>query len=435
MPNFAIWRQALNHNISLQLHQEQSRSFSHLYRRRRLSFNKTHHDSITKSPQPVSFDVQNLLTASHARTYSASHRKHQVALINKIAVLFKDQGHGARKDQYAQYRTKSVTEVLATQSFSHQYRERQLVYLRACLPLKSLHSRGHRCVSSVPLLTHMTESDTASRSKRRISWILKILGAGITVVLALRFVKEQDVQQSSILNDVTYVPFTIKEHVKISPTTSILTLQSHSDELLSPMLPISSISIKEPNSNIQRPYTVLSCEGNTIKILVKKYEAGELSRYIHSRKLNADLYLRMAPSAYELPTDLPERYLLIMAGTGIATAFQLLNHLTKSQETPLPQIKLLYASGSPEEVYLRKELAELQAKFGERLSVEYYIDTEGTFITADRLPSPIGPDTTTLVCGSDGFVSYVAGAKPEEGQGELGGLLKQVGAAGTVWKL
>lgn len=434
MPNFASWRQSLDKNISLHLRQDQSRSFSHLYRKRRLSLGSSHDVPTSTLARPIAIDAFGLLNASYSRTFSASYRNHQSLLLNKVSGLFQKSTKDLAKTQNSQYQARSVNDILASQSFSHRYRERQLIYLRACLPSKDRPFRGSRYVSSVPLLTHMTESDAASRSRKQISWILKILGAGITATLALRFVKDQELQERSILNDVSYVPFAITDHVKISPTSSILTLRSKSDQPLPSLLPISSISIKEPNSNIQRPYTVLSCEQDTIKILVKRYEDGEVSRYIHQRKLDAELFLRMAPSAYTLPTELPEQYLLIMAGTGIVTAYQLLSYLSNASDAKVPRCTLLYASSSREEVYLQKELAALQAKFGERLSVQYFVDSEESFITAKKLTAT-GKGTTTLVCGSDGFVSYIAGAKPEDGQGELGGLLKQVGASGDVWKL
>lgn len=442
-PSITALRQALDDSIRSYIGNAHNRSFSHLYRKQKSHFplrfaeNVRHHSYAQRPHAPhglAGYHVRNLIDSSYARTYAASYRAHKFNFITHLAkylTIFWSMFSGSDKPQFSR---RSMPEIFKIRTFSHNYRERQLAPLRAYLPRP--HIRKGRSISSVPLLTHMTESESAGRNRNRLSWALRGLGAGLTVILALRYLQGLDQESNMQLNDSTYVPFVLEDIEKISPTTSIFTLRLPKDQGIPPLPPISSVSVMEPNANIQRPYTVLSCDKDTIKIMVKKYKSGDLSRYIHSRPVGGNLSLRQHPAAYSLPEPLPDRFLLIMGGTGVATAYQLVKHFAQLPESERPNVTLLYASTTPEEVYLMKDFANLREKYGEALQIKYFIDSEGTRIDKQSISEVVASErhVATLVCGSDGFITYVAGEKPEVGQGVIGGLLGDIGLQ-DVWKL
>jgi cytochrome-b5 reductase len=117
------------------------------------------------------------------------------------------------------------------------------------------------------------------------------------------------------------------------------------------------------------------------------------------------------------------------------------------------RICLLYANRTPADVLLRQELEELAVAYPDRFSLRCTVDAlpvgEGANVnpawtgwvgrmTADMvrnvMPAPDaggdGAPFLALVCGPDGFLQHVAGAKgvdSETSQGPLGGILKDLG--------
>lgn len=102
-----------------------------------------------------------------------------------------------------------------------------------------------------------------------------------------------------------------------------------------------------------------------------------------------------------------------------------------------------------------QHLEQLKEQYAGRLSVDYFVDEERTFIgkkdvqrCLDAAPSsPTTEELRTkkvkcliLVSGPDGFVQFFAGPKQWENggevQGPLGGLLRSIDLRGwDVWKL
>lgn len=436
LPNLAPLREALNWRIAAHLKQSQYRSFSHLYRRQKQSTAGLQCLSRMPidSPLHVHLDVRNLLNSAHLRSYSASYRKHHVELLRQISTALIPSLFRPEQSTQSRHRRSSISEILAARSFSHSFRSRQFAYLRAYLPNSKWPPSGNRRISSVPLSSQITENDAASTKKRKYRIITGVV-AGVSALLLYQFSSKDD-PATYRLNEVTYVPFTLDSVRQVSPSAAIFTLKSKSEESLDEIQPVASISIKEPNANIQRPYTILKGDKETIQILVKRYDSGDLSRYIHSRQSGMELFARKAPSAYVLPAELPSHYTLIVGGTGIAVAHQLIQNLIKVPDDCRPSISLFYSSLDQSEVYLQQEFDALRETYGKKMEMTYYVDSNGTFINAKDLKRSMREaSTTTLVCGSDGFVAYVAGAKPEIGQGQIGGLLKSIGVDHEVYKL
>ncbi|ORY74813.1 hypothetical protein BCR37DRAFT_352426 [Protomyces lactucae-debilis] len=218
------------------------------------------------------------------------------------------------------------------------------------------------------------------------------------------------------------------------------------------MRPVASISVCDPSLNIQRPYTVLShdAEQGILSILVKRYDDGDMSRFIHGKRVGGTLQLRAHPSAYIMPDYQArgiQQVMCVVGGTGVVVAIQLAEALLKQADT-MPRVGIVYASRCRQERVLQDRLDAIVEQSNGHVTVRYVEDDTEGFVSQKHLqdalglksgwfkqPTADGNTTHVIVCGSDGFVAHIAGYKPERGQGEVGGLLAQMHLTQSVWKL
>lgn len=139
-----------------------------------------------------------------------------------------------------------------------------------------------------------------------------------------------------------------------------------------------------------------------------------------------------------------------------APFYQVLTHALKD-EANKTKFKLIYSNVSEKDILLRAELDALQQKFSQTFEIVYLVDNptaEWTgpvgFITADHIKQNVGPASLgdkikIFVCGEQGFelrsslkstknrvgpppqVASLAGKKDGQNQGELDGILKDLG--------
>lgn len=182
-------------------------------------------------------------------------------------------------------------------------------------------------------------------------------------------------------------------------------------EDLSKRLRIRSIYIKEPSLVIERAYTPLydtlpgsnslayqqsHAEGKgTLDIIVKRYADGELGRFLHRARSNPtvpQLEVRGPIDTWSLDRDsgghIPDRIVMLVGGTGITPAYQLLTNLfgrpsaPAAQNAGIPKVEVLYAASDLDNALLLPELHALAHKNSQMVSVSLF---------AERLPSSPAP--------------------------------------------
>lgn len=153
-----------------------------------------------------------------------------------------------------------------------------------------------------------------------------------------------------------------------------------------------------------------------------------------------------------------------MAGTGITPAYQLITTIFGKPDRPMPsgqripRISLMYAASKPSSLLLLPELAKLKEAYGNRLDVQLFVEAEEGIVKrswldwllnkehtsiqegfplqlgrlSDKVIKPVlekhdSKSRHILVCGPDGMVAQVAGAKRGNQQGELSGILASLG--------
>lgn len=287
-----------------------------------------------------------------------------------------------------------------------------------------------------------------------------------------------DSKEKKIFDAPRFTPFEIVGREEVSHTSIILTLRPKGipQDAVDKMTPykdswqngVWSVEMKQPELQIARRYTPLPpVEGTSksdLRFLIRKEHKGEMSGYLHTLPIGAEIALRGPHEEYNVPNE-AQKVLFLAGGTGIAPALQIAHTLLDRTDSygRRPRIHILWANRRREDCEggtsaivptsrsrknrMVQDIEELQQKYSKSLSVEYLVDEEGSVLDPKKLSLLVQADTNDtsagrllLISGPEGFVNYFAGPKKWEGgkedQGSLGGVLGRQGLKGwTVWKL
>ncbi|KAL4067277.1 hypothetical protein V8B97DRAFT_1976861 [Scleroderma yunnanense] len=213
------------------------------------------------------------------------------------------------------------------------------------------------------------------------------------------------------------------------------------------LLPIASCVVlksdnfKDANGKpIARPYTPISpsdAEGE-LTFLIKKYENGNVSKYIHSLAPGDTLDVKGPLPKWPWKMNEFDEVGLIAGGTGITPMYQVLQHALADKDNKT-KFKLLYANVSEPDILLREQLDAMKSKYPHKFDVVYVIDKPSEnwkgstgYIDVDLIkrhiaPPSLGEKVKVFVCGPPPQVAAIAGKKAGMKQGELGGILRELG--------
>lgn len=274
---------------------------------------------------------------------------------------------------------------------------------------------------------------------------LGIIGAGTLYYCIKSEIKDY-------LNTDSYSFCTIRDIRRLSPTTCLYKLEFDRPSKQYQDRPIQSVLLKHSDIQIQRHYTPIYISPTSVMLLVKYYENGEMSPWIHRKRVGDQVELRGPFLEWKWDEHRWKKVLFIVGGTGITPAYQLLSYIFQDGNQHIPMFHLMYANRSPDQILLKDELNQLQEKYPEKLKITYFVDeSPENEVSSEYLirmislqdinyafsPSNhVDSDTIALVCGTDGFVSYIAGSKGalHGEQGSYGGLLEKAKYF-NVWKL
>ena len=134
------------------------------------------------------------------------------------------------------------------------------------------------------------------RARTRPAGLLLLSGvsAAVTTYYSLSLSNRPDVLP---LSPSRFTSTTLVESVDVSSNTKLLTLSVPPGLLPRDpdvLAPIWSIFIKDSDIQVERPYTPLEGidEDGHIKLWVKKYERGEVGRWLHSRQVGDPIEIR-----------------------------------------------------------------------------------------------------------------------------------------------
>ncbi|KAI0750784.1 ferredoxin reductase-like protein [Daedaleopsis nitida] len=338
-----------------------------------------------------------------------------------------------------------------------------------------------------------TRSISTAHSTSRTRYTAVLAGLGSGAVVASYFFwpdpsRAAPTKKNALLSPTHFTPVTITSSEPcLDPNTRIMTLTvpRHAIPPLqqAEFQPIWSVYIKDDDIQVERPFTPLEgmdSEGR-MKFWVKRYEKGEVGRWLHSKNTGDYIEIRGPLKTWPFREGEWDEVVMISGGTGITPFCQLLYKELLSQSSPHAKTRytLLHSSRRPTELppteMLQPLIAYSQAH-PERLKLSLFVDSPdgpnhpvvpSSFLTVGRIGKEAvarvtGPESRSwwrslfgasgqtrsqeggdgkkvmfLVCGPDPMVAAIAGPYGRNfSQGEVGGALGELGyGSESVWKL
>ncbi|KAF4604706.1 NADH-cytochrome b5 reductase [Pleurotus pulmonarius] len=298
-------------------------------------------------------------------------------------------------------------------------------------------------------------SSTATPASKNLSNLpFYLLGAGVAAAGGYYYVnfseKAKPVMQQlkSPLDPENFVDFKLKRVEPYNDNTAKFVFELPNNE--ASLLPVASclvVKSSDPNALVNdqgkpiiRPYTPISPPDlpGELTLMVKKYDTGNASKYIHSLKEGDSLAIKGPIPKWPYKINEFDEVALIGGGSGVTPLYQILTHAL-ADKTNKTKFTLLFGNIAEKDILLREEFDALKKQFPDKLDVVYFLDKPEAswkgakgFIGKDAVTTYVAPPTLgekvkVFVCGPPGQVAALAGKKAGMKQGELGGILKELG--------
>ncbi|KAK7464483.1 hypothetical protein VKT23_006653 [Stygiomarasmius scandens] len=292
---------------------------------------------------------------------------------------------------------------------------------------------------------------TASAPKKQSNLPLYLIGAGTVGLGGYYYMSLQDTkpkQEKSPLDPENFKDFKLKKIKPYNHNTSEFIFELPNNE--ASLLPVASCLIvkssdpealkDDKGKPIIRPYTPISPPDlpGELTLLIKKYDNGNASKHIHSLKEGDTLSIKGPIPKWPWKMNEFEQVALIGGGSGITPLYQILTHALSSPSNNT-KFTLLFSNVTESDILLKPELDALKAKYPNKFDVVYTLDKPpkdwtgpSGYITKELLQqhvpkADLGEKAKVFVCGPPGQVAAIAGKKAGMKQGELGGILKELG--------
>ncbi|KAJ3492793.1 hypothetical protein NLG97_g5144 [Lecanicillium saksenae] len=320
-------------------------------------------------------------------------------------------------------------------------------------PTQVLPSRP--ALSSIPFCTrHLSVQRTTKGSSRRQNHspvplqsrainpalaALLLIGGGGVYYLATPAAKE------TVLNQDTFVPYTITSREAISAASFIFTvapqhpnpnpsfLASDPSQPAKWRYPLWSVEFKQPEVQIARNYTPLPplegerLEDGKLRFYVRSIPGGEMSTYLGRLTIGREVWLRGTHPGFDVETRLgsQKNVVFLAGGTGVAPAMQVAKAVldddaetnftllwairsreelqqppdNPSRPAPSSWWNILRSSPKPQPADvghpifaaspLGRELEEMQARYGDRFRIQVGVDDESSQFRASHIAMAI----------------------------------------------
>lgn len=173
-------------------------------------------------------------------------------------------------------------------------------------------------------------------------------------------------------------------------------------------------------------------------LLVKVYPEGVMSKHLHSMSKGDSLAIKGPIPKYPWAENKHSHITLISGGTGITPMYQLTRAIFNNPNDKT-KVSLVFGNISEGDILLKEEFDQLEKDYPDRFKAFYTLDKPSKewkhgkgFITKDLLKEVI-PDADSenikiFVCGPPPLYKAISGEKKSpQDQGELGGILKELG--------
>ncbi|KIK71683.1 hypothetical protein GYMLUDRAFT_33836 [Collybiopsis luxurians FD-317 M1] len=297
-----------------------------------------------------------------------------------------------------------------------------------------------------------TYASEAAPPKKSSNLPIYLMGAGVAGLGGYYYLnstgKSVTTQQKSPLDPENFKDFKLKKIIPYNHNTSKFIFELPNNE--ASLLPVASCLIVKSSDPealkdakgkpIIRPYTPISPpdQPGELTLLVKKYDSGNASKHIHGLKEGDTLAIKGPIPKFPYKANEFDEVALIGGGSGITPLYQVVTHAL-SDPSNRTKFTLIFSNITEADILLRSEFTQLKEKYPAKFDVVYALDkppkgwTGPTgYLTKEVVeknvaPASLGEKVKVFVCGPPGQVAALAGKKDGMKQGELGGILKELG--------
>eukprot|EP00796_Vickermania_ingenoplastis_P001026 gene1026-614_t len=216
-------------------------------------------------------------------------------------------------------------------------------------------------------------------------------------------------------------------------------------------LPVASCIVAKfmdaDGKEVLRPYTPIS-SGTTkghFELLVKRYPKGKMGNHLFNMKPGEELLVKGPYEKLPYKPNMWRHVGMLAGGTGITPMYQIIRRILENEKDKT-QVSLVFANNKREDILLGNELVELNSTFKKSFNLYFtlcevpkrWLGGIG-YITREMIetfmPAPKEKNTMILVSGPPAMMKAVSGLKDEKSQGQLSGLLRDMGySADQVFK-
>lgn len=223
-----------------------------------------------------------------------------------------------------------------------------------------------------------------------------------------------------VLSPTEFRKFPLIEKVRVSHNSCIYKfgLPNSTDRLGLPIGQHISISAIIDGKEVVRSYTPISNDDQlgSFDLLIKTYENGNISRYVESKKIGETIDVRGPKGFFTYTPNMRKSLGMVAGGTGIAPMYQVLTAIL-DDPTDKTKIHLVYANVAENDILLKAELEDLEAKHPDQLYIHYVLNNapenwKGSvgFVTPEIMDAHLpkqSEDTNLLICGPPPMVSAI----------------------------
>lgn len=250
----------------------------------------------------------------------------------------------------------------------------------------------------------------------------------------------------SALDKDNFVELPLKKVIPYNHNTSTFIFEL--PEGTASLLPVAScVVVKAENLKdaktdkpVIRPYTPVSPseQPGELAFLIKKYDTGVASKFIHEMKVGDKLAIKGPIPKFPFKVNEFDEVALIGGGSGITPLYQILEYAL-ADKTNKTKFKLLFANVTEQDILLRETFDAWKKQFPDKFDVVYVLDKPpknwsgpSGYISKDLLKMHLAPPSLNekvkvFICGPPAQVASIAGKKDGMKQGALAGQLKDLG--------
>jgi 3-ketosteroid 9alpha-monooxygenase subunit B len=177
-----------------------------------------------------------------------------------------------------------------------------------------------------------------------------------------------------------------------------------------------TVRVPDGGGSVARCYSLSSSPHTDahLKITVKRVRDGRASNWICDHVRAGGTLDLTTPAGSFTPVSLDDDLLLLAGGSGITPVMGIIKSVLARGRG---RLALVYANREPGSVIFADELAALRERYGDRLAVTHWLDSERGVPDARSLAALLTayPDRDAYVCGPEPFVVVARAALREAG--------------------